>query len=69
MTIRMITSTTTVAAPDPYATAVTFTQGQVLDIPPGSWWDTQLGVNAPALAGAALVNNQTGSAPAATGNA
>ncbi len=69
MTIRMMAATVTVPGPDPYATAVTFTQGQVLDIPVGSYFDTQLGANAPVLTGNALTACQTGCAPAVTDNA
>lgn len=68
MTIRQIAATVTVAGPDAYSTPVTFTQGQVLDIASGSYWDTALGGNAPVLVGSALVSTQTGSAQAATAN-
>ena len=47
MSIRVIQATQTVPGPDAYSTPTTFTAGQILDIAPGSHWDTQLGANAP----------------------
>ncbi len=69
MTIRQIASTVTVAAPDAYSTLTTFTAGQVLDIQPGSYFDTQLGANAPALTGPQITAFATGCDSAATANA
>lgn len=60
MTIRQIAATVSVPGPDAYSTATVFIAGQVLDVAPGSYWDTQLGANAPALAGTALTTAQTG---------
>ncbi len=69
MTIRQIQATQTVPGPDPYSTPTTFTQGQILDIVPGSYFDTQLGGNAPALTSPQLTGFVTGSDSAATANA
>jgi hypothetical protein len=70
MSIRVVQNTVTVAAPgDPYGTQTTFTAGQVLDIAPGSAWETAIGAgNVPVLGGSALVTVQTGSDPSGTGN-
>lgn len=69
MTIRQIQATATVPGPDVYATPTTFTAGQILDVAVGSFWDTALGANAPALSGAALTGLATGGTSAATANA
>jgi len=69
MSIRMVQSTITVAAPDPYGTPTTFYAGQVLDMVPGGVWETLVGAaNVPVLAGNALTANLTGCAPSVTDN-
>jgi hypothetical protein len=68
MTIRQIQATATLAGSDAYSTATTFTAGQILDIQPGSFWDTALGSNAPVLAGTELASVSTGCDPSVTDN-
>jgi hypothetical protein len=69
MTIRVVQATVTVAAPDVYGTPTTFTAGQILDIAPGSAWETAIGAGSvPVLAGAALASDQSGSGGPAMAN-
>jgi hypothetical protein len=49
--------------------SATFTKGQNPDVPVGSPLETALGPNIVPLTGQDLVNDQTGSNPAVTGNA
>lgn len=75
MSMRVITpaggaaSVTVTALNDPYSTQVTFPAGTTLDVVPGGPWETSIGLsNLTALAGNALVTDQTGSGGPATSN-
>jgi hypothetical protein len=75
VTIRTITpasgqQTLTVTQPDdPYETQVTFAAGQVLDVEPGSDWESAIGLsNLSTLAGTTLAADQDGATSDGTEN-